>query len=84
MLAGRGLSAVTVAIGPGVFRGVLPLPASVLKGVGPFLINYRGAGADVTYRRFRFGGHGVALFAGVPGVLRFLGERARCAAVVGC
>src|SRR5215212_3206959 len=29
MLAGRGLSAVTVAIDPGVFRGVLPLPASV-------------------------------------------------------
>jgi pimeloyl-ACP methyl ester carboxylesterase len=37
MLAGRGLSAATVAIDPGVFRGVLPLPASVLKGVGPFL-----------------------------------------------
>src|SRR6187551_2369150 len=34
MLAGRGLSAATVAIDPGVFRGVLPLPASVLKGVG--------------------------------------------------
>src|SRR5215211_7703782 len=33
MLAGRGLSAATVAIDPGVFRGVLPLPASVLKGV---------------------------------------------------
>ena len=27
MLAGRGLSAATVAIDPGVFRGVLPLPA---------------------------------------------------------
>src|SRR5688572_12851170 len=26
MLAGEGLSAVTVAIDPGVFRGVLPLP----------------------------------------------------------
>ena len=31
MLAGRGLSAATVAIDPGVFRGVLPLPLSVLK-----------------------------------------------------
>src|ERR1044071_9495393 len=31
MLAGRGLSAATVAIDPGVFRGVLPLPASVLR-----------------------------------------------------
>ena len=27
MLAGRGLSAATVAIDPGVFRGVLPLPS---------------------------------------------------------
>src|SRR5262245_63164310 len=32
MLAGRALSAVTVAIDPGVFRGVLPLPLSVLRG----------------------------------------------------
>src|SRR5262249_55379956 len=28
MLAGQGLAAATVAIDPGVFRGVLPLPAS--------------------------------------------------------
>jgi non-heme chloroperoxidase len=41
MLAGRGLSAATVAIDPGPFRGVLPLPASVLKGVGPFLLDPR-------------------------------------------
>ena len=34
MLAGQGRSAATVAIDPGVFRGVLPLPGSVLKGVG--------------------------------------------------
>jgi non-heme chloroperoxidase len=27
MLAGRGLSAATAAIDPGVFRGVLPLPS---------------------------------------------------------
>src|ERR1043166_6256072 len=39
MLAGRGLSAATVAIDPGVFRGVLPLPISVLKVVGPLLAN---------------------------------------------
>ena len=32
MLAGRGVSAATVAIDPGVFRGVLPLPVSVLRG----------------------------------------------------
>ena len=35
MLAGRGLSAATVAIDPGVFRGVLPLPISTLKVAGP-------------------------------------------------
>ena len=39
MVAGRGLSAATVAIDPGVFRGVLPLPFSVLKSSGPFLVN---------------------------------------------
>ena len=39
MLAGRGLSAATVAIDPGPFRGVLPLPASALKVAGPFLVN---------------------------------------------
>jgi non-heme chloroperoxidase len=48
MLAGRGLSAVTVAIDPGVFRGVLPLPAPVLKGVGPFLVNPRTRGRAIT------------------------------------
>ena len=39
MVAGRGLSAATVAIDPGPFRGVLPLPASALKVAGPFLVN---------------------------------------------
>src|ERR671925_1253825 len=48
MLAGRGLSAATVAIDPGVFRGVLPLPGSVLKGVGPFLVNPRTRGRAIT------------------------------------
>src|SRR6185436_6058127 len=41
MLAGRGLSAATVAIDPGVFRGVLPLPYSTLKSSGPFLVDPR-------------------------------------------
>src|SRR5262245_24147981 len=36
-LADRGLSAATVAIDPGIFRGVLPLPVSVLRVAGPFL-----------------------------------------------
>jgi non-heme chloroperoxidase len=57
MLAGRGLSAATVAIDPGVFRGVLPLPASVLKGVGPFLINpaTRGRAITLTFDQFTYG-----------------------------
>src|SRR5215218_1773532 len=57
MLAGRGLSAVTVAIDPGVFRGVLPLPASVLKGVGPFLVDprTRGRAITLTFDQFKYG-----------------------------
>jgi non-heme chloroperoxidase len=57
MLAGRGLSAATVAIDPGVFRGVLPLPASVLKGVGPFLVNplTRGRAITLTFDKFKYG-----------------------------
>src|SRR5215217_4837543 len=41
MLAGRGRSAATVAIDPGVFRGVLPLPIPTLRTAGPFLVNPR-------------------------------------------
>jgi non-heme chloroperoxidase len=57
MLAGRGLSAATVAIDPGVFRGVLPLPGSVLKGVGPFLVNprTRGRAITLTFDQFKYG-----------------------------
>ena len=57
MLAGRGLSAATVAIDPGVFRGVLPLPASVLKGVGPFLVDprTRSRAITLTLDQFKYG-----------------------------
>src|SRR5262245_8358289 len=57
MLAGEGLAAATVAIDPGVFRGVLPLPASVLKGVGPFLIDprTRGRAITLTFDQFKYG-----------------------------
>ncbi len=57
MLAGRGLAAATVAIDPGVFRGVLPLPASVLKGVGPFLVDprTRGRAITLTFDQFTYG-----------------------------
>jgi non-heme chloroperoxidase len=57
MLAGRGLAAATVAIDPGVFRGVLPLPAPVLRGVGPFLVSPRTRGRAITLTpgQFRYG-----------------------------
>jgi non-heme chloroperoxidase len=57
MLAGRGLSAATVAIDPGVFRGVLPLPFSVLKGVGPLLLDPRTPNRAITlsFEQFEYG-----------------------------
>jgi pimeloyl-ACP methyl ester carboxylesterase len=57
MLAGRGMSTATVAVDPGIFRGVLPLPGSVLKGVGPFLLNplTRGRAITLTFKQFKYG-----------------------------
>jgi non-heme chloroperoxidase len=57
MLAGRGLSAATVAIDPGLFRGVLPLPVSTLRVVGPILINplNRGRAVTLSFDQFRYG-----------------------------
>jgi pimeloyl-ACP methyl ester carboxylesterase len=57
MLAGRGLAAATVAIDPGVFRGVLPLPFSTLKSAGPFLVDprYRGRAITLTFDQFTYG-----------------------------
>jgi pimeloyl-ACP methyl ester carboxylesterase len=57
MLAGRGFAAATVAIDPGVFRGVLPLPGSVIKGIGPFLVNplTRGRAITLTFDQFKYG-----------------------------
>ena len=57
MLAGRGLSAATVAIDPGVFRGVLPLPISTLRVAGPFLVNpfTRGRAITLTFDQFNYG-----------------------------
>jgi pimeloyl-ACP methyl ester carboxylesterase len=54
MLAGQGLSAATVAIDPGVFRGVLPLPLSTLKASGPFLLDPRTRGRAITLTRDQF------------------------------
>jgi pimeloyl-ACP methyl ester carboxylesterase len=57
MVAGRGLSAATVAIDPGVFRGVLPLPFSVLRSSGPFLVNplTRRRAITLTFKQFKYG-----------------------------
>src|SRR4051794_13371409 len=57
MFAGRGLAAATVAIDPGPFRGVLPLPISALKSASPVLgnpLNHRRA-VPLTYDQFRYG-----------------------------
>src|ERR1700682_6072333 len=57
MMAGRGLSAVTVAIDPAPFRGVLPLPCSALKSASPVLGNpaNRNRAVPLTFEQFRFG-----------------------------
>jgi non-heme chloroperoxidase len=57
MLAGRGLAAATVAIDPGIFRGVLPLPVSTIRVAGPFLANplTRGRAITLTFDQFRYG-----------------------------
>src|SRR6478752_2077192 len=57
IVAGRGLSAATVAIDPAPFQGVLPLPVSALKSAKPVLsnpANYNRA-IPLTYEQFRFG-----------------------------
>lgn len=56
-LADEGLSAVTVAIDPAGFRGVLPVPLAELKSGAPVLsnpANYHRAVA-LTYEQFRYG-----------------------------
>jgi non-heme chloroperoxidase len=57
ILAGRGLSAATVAIDPAPFRGVLPLPISALRSAAPVLGNpaNRNRAVPLTYEQFRFG-----------------------------
>jgi pimeloyl-ACP methyl ester carboxylesterase len=56
ILAGRGLSAASVAIDPAPFRGVLPLPISVLRAGSPVLSDPRNRGRAVplTYEQFRY------------------------------
>jgi pimeloyl-ACP methyl ester carboxylesterase len=56
ILAGRGLSCVTVAIDPAPFQGVLPLPISSLRAAAPVLTNpanYHRA-VPLTFEQFRY------------------------------
>jgi pimeloyl-ACP methyl ester carboxylesterase len=57
IIADRGLSAATVAIDPGPFRGVLPLPYSALKSASPVLLNplNRGRAVTLTFDQFKYG-----------------------------
>jgi non-heme chloroperoxidase len=57
ILAGRGLAAVSVAIDPAPFQGVLPLPLSALKSASPVLRNpaNRNRAVPLTYEQFRYG-----------------------------
>src|SRR6266851_2995485 len=56
IVAGRGLSAASVAIDPAPFRGVLPLPFSALKSASPVLGNpaNRNKAIPLTYEQFRY------------------------------
>jgi pimeloyl-ACP methyl ester carboxylesterase len=57
ILAGRGVSAASVAIDPAPFRGVLPLPISALRSSSPVLRNpaNRRRAVPLTYEQFRYG-----------------------------
>jgi pimeloyl-ACP methyl ester carboxylesterase len=57
IIADRGLSAVTVAIDPGPFRGVLPLPISTLRATIPVLRNplNRRRAVALTLDQFKYG-----------------------------
>jgi non-heme chloroperoxidase len=56
ILAGRGVAAVSVAISPAPFRGVLPLPISALRSSSPVLSHpaNRHRAVPLTYEQFRY------------------------------
>ncbi|WP_306215768.1 alpha/beta hydrolase [Actinoplanes sp. RD1] len=56
IIAGRGLAAVSVAISPAPFRGVLPLPLSALRSSAPVLANpaNRHRAVPLTFEQFRY------------------------------
>src|ERR1700742_2037214 len=57
IIAGRGLSTATVAIDPGPFRGVLPLPVSTLRVSAAVLKNplNRGRAVTLSFDQFKYG-----------------------------
>ncbi len=57
LIADRGLSAATVAIDPGPFRGVLPLPVSTIKVSAPVITNplNRGRAVTLSFDQFKYG-----------------------------
>jgi non-heme chloroperoxidase len=57
LIADRGLSAATVGIDPGPFRGVLPLPLAALRSASPVLKNplNRGKAITLTLDQFKYG-----------------------------
>ena len=57
MIADRGLSAATVAIAPGPFRGVLSIPISALRSAMPVLKNplNRGRAVTLSLDEFKYG-----------------------------
>ena len=57
LIADRGLSAATVGIDPGPFRGVLPLPVSSLRSAAPVLRNplNRSRAVTLTLDQFKYG-----------------------------
>jgi non-heme chloroperoxidase len=57
IVAGRGLSAASVAISPAPFRGVLPLPVSALRSASPVLSNpaNRHRAVPLTLEQFQYG-----------------------------
>jgi pimeloyl-ACP methyl ester carboxylesterase len=57
IIADRGLSVATVAIDPGPFRGVLPLPIAALRSASPVLKNPLNRGKAITLNldQFKYG-----------------------------
>ena len=57
IVAGRGLAAVSVAVDPAPFRGVLPLPISALRSASVALKNpaNRHRAVPLTFEQFRYG-----------------------------